>query len=296
MSEQGDLPPAAQPPQANGGNHGENYGIGQFLNMPPSWSPSCGLKWVDWDRKVEIWEDLTSLPVAKRGLALTLVLGGEARRIADKVPLPILKREGSPDAPEAANVEDAALAATNLLPMKRRQSGINYLRLIIENRFGIEEQDKAIQALMRFFGTRRKRGEDMMTWLSRFDICLAEAGSHGLTMSILATNFLTMFWGGMSMQDIVNALAPVRGKIPDTEATTTELRSHLRRQETLLHRSHRHTDQYYDHGRSRSNSRSSRSTSRSRSSSRHSRSSRSSRRSGSFSSRSSRSSAFARRA
>ena len=114
-----DVPPVVQPPPANG-NNGENYGIGQFLNMPPSWSPSCGLKWVDWDRKVEIWEDLTSLPVAKRGLALTLVLGGEARRIADKVPLPILKREGSPDAPEAAIVENAAMAATNLLPIKRR--------------------------------------------------------------------------------------------------------------------------------------------------------------------------------
>ena len=79
--------------------------------------------------------------------------------------------------------------------------------------------------MMRFFSVRRKRNEDMMTWLSRFDISLAEAGSHGLTMSILATNFLTMFWGGMSMQDIVNALAPVRGKIPDTEVATTELRS-----------------------------------------------------------------------
>ena len=151
---------AAAAPQANGNHNGENYGIGQFLNMPPSWSPSCGLKWVDWDRKVEIWEDLTSLPVAKRGLALTLVLGGEARRIADKVPLPILKREGSPDALADAIHDNAAMVATNLLPIKRRQSGINYLRLIIENRFGVEEQDKAIQALMRFFSVRRKLNEE----------------------------------------------------------------------------------------------------------------------------------------
>ena len=152
--------------QANAGSNGENYGIGPFLNMPPPWSPHCGVKWIDWDRKVEIWEDLTSLPMNKRGLALSLVLGGQARRIADKVPLNIFKREGSPDAPEAETLE----VGTNLPKINRRTTGITYLRKLIEARFGVEEQDKAIQVLLRLFSIRRRRGEDMHAWITRFEL------------------------------------------------------------------------------------------------------------------------------
>ena len=46
-----------------------------------------------------MWEDLTSLPTNKSGIALNMVLSGEARKLADKIPLPILKRAGSPHAP-----------------------------------------------------------------------------------------------------------------------------------------------------------------------------------------------------
>ncbi len=44
----------------------------------------------------------------------------------------------------------------------------------------------------------------MQTWISRLDLAMknmAEAGTRGLSMSILGQSFLTMYWGGMTMQD-----------------------------------------------------------------------------------------------
>ena len=121
--------------------------------MPPGWSPGCGIKWSEWDRKVDIWEDLTSLPVSKRGPALSLVLGGEGRKIADKVPLATLKRAGSPDANEVESIE----AGNGMPNIFRRESGLTYLRRLIGTRFGIEDQDKAIQVMVKTFSLRRKR-------------------------------------------------------------------------------------------------------------------------------------------
>ena len=116
-------PPVAQPPQYSN-NDGNNYGIGQFLNMPPGWSPSSGMKWTEWDRKVEMWEQLTSLPIGKRGIALSMVLSGEARKLADKIPLSTLQLPGDPDAPPEGTLH----VATNLPPIKRSGAGIVYLR------------------------------------------------------------------------------------------------------------------------------------------------------------------------
>ena len=124
----------------------------------------------------------------------------------------ILQLSGEPD----ADPNDILPVAPNLPPIKRTEAGIAYLRRQIANRFGIEEQDKAILVLLRLFSARRRRGEDMHQWISRLDLALAEAGEHGFTMSVLGHNFLMMHWGGLSKQDIVNVLAPVRGKLPTT--------------------------------------------------------------------------------
>ena len=250
-------PIAPQPPHSN--NDGNNYGIGQFLNMPPGWSPSSGMKWTEWDRKVEMWEQLTALPLNKRGIALSMVLSGEARKLADKIPFPTLKLEGEPE----ADPSETLFTAPQLPPIKRTEAGIAYLRRLIANRFGIEEQDKAILVLLRLFSTRRRRGEDMHQWISRLDLALAEAGEHGFTMSVLGHNFLMMHWGGMSKQDIVNVLAPVRGKLPTTIDEAEVLRSHLRRQESFVHSRNNAHDAYHSDSRGRSSSRSSRSSYRS---------------------------------
>ena len=272
----------AAPQPANSNNDGNNYGIGQFLDMPPGWSPSSGMKWTEWDRKVEMWEQLTSLPLSKRGIALAMVLSGEARKLADKIPLTTLQLPGELE----ADPNETLFVAPNLPPIKRTEAGIAYLRRQISNRFGIEEQDKAILVLLRLFSTRRRRGEDMHQRISRLDLALSEAGEHGFTMSVLGHNFLMMHWGGMSKQDIVNVLAPVRGKLPTSIEEAEVLRSHLRRQESFVHSRGNAHDAYHSDSRGRSSSRSSRSSHRS-----HSRgSSRSSSRRSSTLSRSSRSS------
>ena len=72
-----------------------------------------------------------------------------------------------------------------------------------------------------------------------------------------------MHWGGMSKQDIVNVLAPVRGKLPTTIDEAEVLRSHLRRQESFVHSRNNAHDAYHSDSRGRSSSRSSRSSYRS---------------------------------
>ena len=86
-----DEQPQVAQPQQHSNNDGNNYGIGLFLNMPPGWNPPSGMKWTEWGRKVEMWEQLTSLPLSKRGIALAMVLSGEARKLADKIPLTTLQ-------------------------------------------------------------------------------------------------------------------------------------------------------------------------------------------------------------
>ena len=185
---------------------------------PPHWSSDGPESWEDYEKRLDVWEVLSSkMPVSERGPALAQKLGGEAGKMALDL--------------------GAAVLSQLAEPISGRLSGYDHLKTLLRNEYGAEEQNEVIDALMDFFTARRERNESMTDWKIRFNRILREAERHGAEINVLMKVFMYLYFGNVTKSDINNLLIPSKGKLPTDEEEEKDFLKHMKRTHGLHFRS-----------------------------------------------------------
>ena len=164
---QGPIGPGGGPPN---GPHGQDAGglpyagvqedgtQGRRWLAPPPWTPGGPVKLRQYLWLLEGWTHLTSMPKKQQGLAVALSMGGLALQLMMTIPPWVLLQE----------------------------NGLATVVFVLEQEWGSEDQDLQRQSLDKWDGYHRAKGEDMVSFMTNFDILLAEAQFYGLRMGDVA--------------------------------------------------------------------------------------------------------------
>ncbi len=141
---------------------------------------------------------------------ITLNLGGAAKELADMLTI-------------QEQFFGAIVDGVQLEP-------VPYLIQGLQKRFAPLDEEARIAAMMEIMRFQRKGNEDFDSLVTRFDIARQKARSEGqFVMSIEGYTILLFSCIGMPTGHILEALQPLRGRLPRTQAQFEEILRYMRR-------------------------------------------------------------------
>ena len=127
----------------NGGNYGGDY--------PTPWTPGAGTPYDEWEDTVKLWSEITNVPIEKQAGRTILRLGGQARKVALRVPRDHIRSAGDP-------------------PRGR-------LLAALRSKYGKDAQIKIIDEVLELFALRKESKESMAEWITPRPMASATPGS-----------------------------------------------------------------------------------------------------------------------
>ena len=191
---------------------GNNGGGGGSNDPPPYWEPS-----MERTTPFRLYlSNLTLWCVASEKSQQTQVaqiirrLGGTAREVADLLTPQEMFLGGEV---EGVHLEPVA-----------------YLIQGLQRKFASLDEEARLRALLEMMRFKRKQGERVDELLARFDVVRTTARIEGqFVMSIEGYAVLLLSSMGVSHDNIAQTLAPLRGRLPNTEAQLEEITEYMRR-------------------------------------------------------------------
>jgi len=141
------------------------------------------MKFRKWLWSLDLWQQITSVPLAQRAIMVALALGGRAQEVAEWIPAGLLSEP----------------------------RGLATLVFCLEQRFGTEDQDDQKLALEKWDKLVRPRGQNLTHFLNDFDQVLTEASFYGLRVSDVGLSQALISKARLGEDDIRWILLPAGG-------------------------------------------------------------------------------------
>ena len=204
------------------GQHGGEGGYGNQGRTPPSWDPaSSNYSFRDWQADLRLWMEVTPLQAQQMGPAVALALGGLAKQMAKEIPIDTLRDGMVMDIGDGNGMVLHPGIPVRLRALARRFHPLN-----------VEERIRAIMSMVAF---RRQPGEQIDTFLDRFDLLRHRAQSIG-SVNIGGTGFAWMILNALHIHPAQWALilSPTGGSLPANEDQLSEMIAFVKRQGHLF--------------------------------------------------------------
>ena len=194
---------------ANVGNQTGGLPLDEYTRAtPPGWRP--GLDWYPlrlYLDKLKIWYRIQEYEEAEIGPIIAGRLKGGALKLALtlRVPTPLAQADNinngwfvGDEALIRPAVQEERDPGTGNLIQPALPSGVQTLLRLLENRYGLDHQDKVTSSLDAFFDFRRER-LSLQEYLNEFEVRYDDAETRaGLRMNEVARSHLLLRWSGIS--------------------------------------------------------------------------------------------------
>ena len=191
------------------------------LRDPPSWSPEMESRsrnpytFENYTRDLMMWSLATNLRPHQQAAAVVLRLGGTARDVVREL-TPIELTQGG------------IVNGVQLDPLA-------YLMHGLQTRYAPLSEETALRAVSELTAFTRRGSETTDALLSRFHTTVHLARSRGqLTIPPLALSWILIRAVGVSHMQMTHLLAPLRGRLPESEEQLNELVHYIRRMGHIL--------------------------------------------------------------
>ena len=180
--------------------------------IPPAWNPewTATKSFRQWCTELGLWLTITEVPPHAQAGIIVSRLHGTAKLVTNQLTPQQLTQGGMHN-------------GLHLDP-------VTFLITQLQERFGLQEEEARLQAMMEMMSFHRKPGENTATFLMRYDLAREKAaveGGYALNVETSAATLLNML-GPFSKERIQLLLRPTNYSLPRTEAEFRAMIDHIK--------------------------------------------------------------------